>query len=106
MVGERTVPVVGLDLHGYLNGLDHLEGDLLGDMHGHLHGLDVLEGLGDGNVLNDGDLDGYLDGVGLGHQLQLGGDGGVVDTAVGLGVHVLGVTVHRLRVSTMVATVG
>jgi len=84
-MGVAAVAIVTLD--GNLDRLHNLERNLLGDVHGNLDGLDVLEGFGDGNVLHDGDLDGDLDGVGLGDQLDLGGDGGVGDLSVGLGVH-------------------
>jgi len=85
VAGVAAVAVVALD--GNLDRLHNLERNLLGDVHGNLDGLDVLEGFGDGNVLHDGDLDGDLDGVGLGNQLDLGGDGWVGDLSVGLGVH-------------------
>jgi len=80
-----TVAVV-LDGHldRHLDGLDHLEGDGLGDVDGHLNRLDALEGLGDGHVLDDRHLDRDLDGVGFGDELELGGDGGVLALDVGV----------------------
>jgi len=95
--------VVSFDLNGNLYGLDHLEGYFLGDMYGYLDGLNVFEGFGHWNVLHDGDLNGDLDGVGLGNKLQLGGDGRVGDFAVGFCVNQLGLTVDRLSTDVMAA---
>jgi len=90
--------VVGLVFDGHLDGLDHLKRHFLGDVYGHLYGLDILEGFGDGDVLHDGNFDGDLDGVGLGDELDLGGDGGVGNLSVGLGMDHLGIAVDSVTV--------
>merc|ERR1712002_202347 len=73
------------------------------DLNGYLYGLNVFEGFGHWNVLHDGDLNGDLDGVGLGNKLQLGGNGRVGDFAVGFCVNQLGLTVDRLSTDVMAA---
>jgi len=90
--------VMALNLDGHLDRLHHLEGDFLGDVHGYLDSLDVLESFSDRDMLNNGDLDGNLDGVGFGDQLDLGGDGGVGNLSVSLGVDHLGISVDRVAI--------
>merc|ERR1719481_999981 len=90
--------VMALVLDGNLDCLDYLEGYFLGDVDWDLNGLDVLEGFGDGNVLDNRDLNGNLDRVGFGDQLDLGGDGRVGDFAVSLSVDHLGFSVDRVAI--------
>jgi len=90
--------VMALVLDGNLDCLDYLEGYFFGDVYWYLNGLDVLEGFGDGNVLDNGDLNGNLDRVGLGNQLDLSGDGRVGDFSVSLGVDHLGFSVDRVAI--------
>ena len=63
-------------------------------MNGHFYSLDFLEGFGDGYVLDDGNLDGHFNRIGLGHELEFCGDGGVLDRAVGLCVYMFRVPFH------------
>merc|ERR1719402_2194313 len=90
--------VMALVLDGDLDCLDYLEGHFLGDVDRDLNGLDVLKGFGDGNVLDNGDLNGNLDRVGFGDQLDLGGDGRVRDFSVSLSVDHLGFSVDRVPI--------